>query len=121
MKTIFIVKEGQWGLVNPEDYQKQIEFYKSILEAAKDSRGEKKARVKIVATAEEAERRAGMEADVVVFISREMEVAAEKLAKNLPRIKVVVFTGAIPKGKVIWVDKAGTADRKMIQQIVLQW
>lgn len=120
-KRVLIVKEGQWGIVSPESYQDQIEMYKEILDRAKDTEGNRMAMVEIVATAAEAERRAKTEADIVIFISRGMEKEAERFAKAFPRIKVIVFTGAIPEGKVIWVNKGYAADTKTIQNIVLRY
>lgn len=120
-QRVFIVKEGSWGSVEAESYQGQIEMYRRTLEEAKDSRGDKLADVKTIETAKEAEERAKMEADVVVFISRGMGEKAERLAKAFPRVKVIVFTGAIPEGKVIWVSKGWVDSRKEICDIVLRW
>lgn len=108
------------GTVKPESYQEQIEMYKKILDGVKDAKGNKLAMVEIIETAEEAKRRAKMEADIVIFISRGMEEEAERFAEAFPRIKVVVFTGAIPDGKVIWVSK-GWIGRDEICNIVLRW
>ena len=120
-QRVFIVKEGQWGSVKPEEYKSIIELYKRVLERALDARGNKMATVEIIETAKEAEKRAEMEADVVVFISCGMGEEAERFAKSFPRIKVIVFTGDIPKGKVIWVSKGWAADSKTIQNIVLRY
>ncbi|PJA63867.1 MAG: hypothetical protein CO160_01665 [Candidatus Portnoybacteria bacterium CG_4_9_14_3_um_filter_43_11] len=120
-QRVFIVKEGQWGLMKPEEYESIIKLYKEVLERAEDTKGNKMAEVEVVETTKEAVKRANMEADVVVFISRGMEEEAEKLASAYPRIKVVVFTGAIPQGKVIWVNKACAAGMETIQNIVLRY
>lgn len=122
MKRVFIVAEGQWGSVRPEEYQGQIRLYQEILSEAEDSEGKKAALVTIVDTIQEAERKLKEEgADVVVFISRGVEKDAERIARENPRTRVVVFTGLIPEGKVVWVSKAHAADRKTIQSIVLHY
>jgi len=54
----------------------------------------------------------------VVFISRGMEKEAERIAKAYPKVRVIVFTGLIPEGKVIWVKKA-TVDIETVRKIVL--
>lgn len=118
-RRVFIVREGSWGRVEAESYQKQVEFYRRALEGTKDSMGGKAARVTVIDTIAEAERRLEMEADVVVFISRGVEQAAERIARENPRVRVVVFTASIPEGKVVWADKAFTADPQMVEQIVL--
>lgn len=120
-KRVFIVKEGSWGSVKAESYQKQIETYQRYLDEARDFRGKKAAQVTVVNTAEEAEKRVKMEADVVVFISKGMEREAEKIARENPRVRVIVFTGDIPEGKIVWALKSAAADRELIQDIVLDW
>lgn len=118
---VFLVKEGCWGEMKPEDYQVQIEMYRQILEEAKDTQESKAAEVTVIDTIEEAEKRLKMEADVVVFISRGVEREAERIARENPNVRVIVFTGLIPKGKVIWVDKAMTMSRETIEDIVLHY
>jgi hypothetical protein len=120
-KRVFIVKEGRWGTVKPEVYREQIEMYQRYLDEAKDFQGKKAAQVTVVDTAEEAEKRVKMEADVVVFISKGMEREAEKMARENQRVRVVVFTGDIPEGKIVWALKSTTAGRGLIQDIVLNW
>ena len=122
MKRVFIVAEGQWGSVRPEEYRGEIRLYQRILSEAEDSGGNKAALVTIIDTIQGAERKLKEEgADVVVFISRGVEKDAERIAKENPRTRVVVFTGLIPEGKVVWVSKAHAADRKAIQNIVLHY
>ncbi len=116
-KRVFIVKEGHWGSVEPKEYLEQIEIFKEVIESAEDSLGKKLAQVTIIETAKEAQEKV-TGSDAVIFISRGMERVAEKMASENPRVRVVVFTGLIPKGKVIWFDK-GWFDRKAIQNVVL--
>ncbi len=118
-KRVLIVKEGQWGWVEPEEYQELIKLYTGILEEAKDSLGNQLAQVTIVDTIKEAEARIRMEADVVVFVSRGVEEEAERIAREHPKIRVIVFTGLIPGGKVVWVQKTWAASRESIQNIIL--
>jgi len=124
MKRVLIVKEGQWGSVKPEEYEEQIELYQRILDEAKDYKGEKAAKVEVVATAEKAEKiiktaPLNDKIDVVIFISRGMEWIAEKFAATYPRTRVIVFTGLIPEGKVIWLQKSATIGGETIRDIVL--
>jgi len=120
-KRVFIVAEGQWGMVTSEEYKEQVERYRRILEEAKDFQGNRAAEVTIIDTIAEAEKRLATEADVVVFISRGVEKAAERIVREHPRVRVIVFTGLIPEGKIVWVRKMFTADRETIQNIVLHW
>ncbi len=119
-KRVFIVKEAPRGSVKAESYQEQIEMYQRHLDKAKDFRGKKAAQVAVV-TAEEAEKRIKMEVDVVVFISEEMELQAEKIARENPKVRVIIFADDIPEGKIVWAPKSATADRELIQDIVLDW
>lgn len=128
------MQEGQWGLVKPEDYKEQISLYQQTLDEEEEPYGSegrqvgfrRAAEVRVVATANEAEKiiktaplneRIG----VVIFISRGMERIAEKLAATYPKTKVIVFTGLIPEGKVIWVSKAWATSPEAIQNIVLHY
>ena len=58
---------------------------------------------------------------MVVFISKGMEREAEKIARENPRVRVIVFTVHIPEGKIVWALKSATASRELIQDIVLDW
>lgn len=129
MKRVIIVEEGQWGGVKAEDYRSVINLYREVLETAEvpslsvQGKKEKAAEVQVVATVAEAEKKIkeaplNQMIDVVVFISRGQEFTAERFAKTYPRTRIVVFTGLIPEGKIIWVDK-GHCDHKMIENIVL--
>lgn len=122
-KRVLIVAEGHWGEVR--DYRDMIESYRRILAAAEVTKfsgngTEKEAIVEVVETAKEAEREincGGIYA--IIFISRGMEMFAEKFAATYPKIKVVVFTGLIPYGKVIWIDKMWATEPQVVQRIVL--
>ncbi len=129
MKTVLIVAEGSWGRMKEGDkgYKEEIQYYTTFLEAAKSPRlgggEEKAATVKVVPTAEVAEemiKSGGV--DAVVFISRGMEVVAEQFAGAYPETRIVVFTGLIPKGKVIWVNKIWdtATTHKGVQDVVLR-
>ena len=120
-KRVFIVREGSWGQVTDEEYGEQVEMYKDILAGVKDNYGNEEAVVEVIETIAEAERRVSLEADKVVFISRGAEQAAERIAKANPHVRVVIFSGLIPDGKVVWAHKISTANPKMITNIVLYW
>ena len=108
--TVLIVKEGQWGQATPDDYERQVKYLQETLEAevpAPHGGMQKAADVEIFATAKEAEHRiqTGTGVSAVVFVTRDMEKVAEEMAARYPRMRVVVWTGFIPDGKVIWIGK----------------
>jgi len=113
MRRIVIVKEGQWGTVTREEYEQFIELLKRSLEEIKTKnyttgQEEKAAEVVVIDTAQEVKnllKKNKWAVDILMFVSRGMESVAEKIAAEYPRIRVVVFTGFIPDGKVIWFTK----------------
>lgn len=126
MKRVLIVKEGHFGDVKPESYMEQIENFRHAIEAAevpslyRHGEKEKAAEVQVVETAQEAEKTLSRErVSAVVFIFRGMEHSAERLACLYPEARIVVFTGLIPKGKVVWIDKMWATTRETIQNVVL--
>lgn len=77
-----------------------------------------------MATAVEAEEKIRREVlnqktDVVIFMSRDMGWWAKKFAAAFPEKKILVFTGLVPEGEVIWVDKWLIADPQNLRDIVL--
>ena len=126
MKRVLIVKEGQWGDMKPEEYQPLINYFQQTLEKAElpslyqEGRKEKTVEVRIIETAQDAEKILKTEgADAVLFISRGMEFTAERLATLYPRTRVIVFTGLIPERKVIWINKIWL-NPELIENVVLR-
>lgn len=126
MKKILIVQEGQWGDLKPGDYQDFIDTLVRVLSKAErefDSylgkKGEKEAVIEVVATSAEAEVEIHQQGiDVVIFISRSMETVAERLAKTFPKTRMIVITGLIPAGKVVWVNKISASSGEFLRKIV---
>lgn len=123
MQKVLIVLEGQWGSVKPESYKDTVEAFKLALDKAKVSLGgeeEKAAETTIVETVKEAEelvRRGGIH--VLMFISRGMERKAEELAARYPKTRIIVATGLIPEGKVVWLNKWWLSSGDNIREIIL--
>ncbi len=122
--TVLIVKEGQWGQATPEDYELQVKYLQETLEAevpALHGGTQKAADVEIFATAKEAEHRiqTGTGVSAIVFVSRDMERTAEEMAARYPRMRVAVWTGFIPDGKVIWIGKGWTTRAEDLRAHIL--
>lgn len=112
MKKVLIVQEGQGKGEIAKAYQEEIGVYKRVLDRA--------AEVKVVETAEEAERMVERhEADILIFITSRMRRKAEELAKKFPRVWVYVFTAEIPGGEVRWMDKFWIKDFAILRNLVL--
>ncbi len=131
MKRIIIIQEGQWGSLKHEDYQDFVDYLVNILSNIKrefdgcfSKKGEKEAVVEVVATSAEAEAQIRQQAanariDIVIFVSRDMSTTAERFAKMFPKTKIMVFTGLIPDGQVVWVDKKWLMSPEILKNIVL--
>lgn len=118
IQRVMIVCGGQWG--SPPPPEEVVELYRKVIGEARDFKGKPEAEITAVDSAEEAEKKA-KEADVVVFLTRSAEVIAERIARNNPQLKVVVFAREIPPGKVIWVNRGLSADSETIRSIVLHY
>lgn len=126
---VLIVREGQWGTATPESYEQFIEALRETLERAErtgpNNTKEKAAKVEVVETWAEAEKRLetaplNLPIHTVVFVSRDMGETAKRMASKYPRTRIVVFTGLIPEGEVVWVDKwLLTTGQAAIDAIVL--
>jgi len=121
------VAKGSWSAMKPGDYRDLIEIYQRTIDEAKEpklppGKGEEKAAtVEVVETVAEVERRIRERGDIhaVVFVSRGMKREAEKFATTYPSVRTIVFTGLVPEGKVIWIDKNWATNSKVIQDIIL--
>lgn len=132
MKRVIIVGEGTWGQATPGDYKDLVELFRDSLGGAVDSysipgsdqaENEKIFRVEVVATAVEAEqiiKSAALNQPIekVIFVSRGMELIAERLAATYPQIRVIIFSGLVPEGKIVWVNKSVIHDSNTLKDIV---
>ena len=66
---------------------------------------EKGASVKTIADVDEAISWLSSTGGVMVFTTIGMAEEAKRVAKEHPRLKVVLFTGAMPRGEVVFVNK----------------
>lgn len=90
-KKVIIVREGHWGLTREGDYGTIIEMIKRFIEA-------QGAEVKMAETFDLALRQIEREkVDVVVFITRGMIRRARKLKDQYPKLRVVIFSSALPQ------------------------
>ncbi len=112
MQKVVIVASGGWGDLKPQDYRQFIEEHlKADLEEANKKYDQMKIEnlkfsVEEAETSEEAVKRlAGSHNGFLVYVTRSKELEAEKVAKENPHLKVIVFTGLIPDGKVRYVNK----------------
>lgn len=122
-KKVCVVKGYTWGIVSQDSADETVETMASSLRRAtvKDySSGEEvlAADVEVVDRVELDQRLGRFPVpDVVVFPSRGAVEAAKRIAAQMPRMKVVVLTGAIPDGEVLFVDKLW--DVSTIQEAIL--
>ena len=109
MKNVLIVGTQGWNQLKPEDYASLITTIKNALEdeVQVGSHKQPAAEVELVPTPEEAraQLRSGKRIDVVVFVSRGEQADAEQLALQYPHTRMIVLTGLIPDGLVVWVGK----------------
>ena len=123
MEKVLIVREGQWGSVEKETYEVFIQTVQEAIQEVETTRHGEKEKAAEVVLVESAEMAKVMiktrEIAAVVFISRGMELQAERLAQKYPRTRVVVFTGLIPEGKVRWIDKGWIPSKRDIARFVL--
>lgn len=116
MKVI-IVKEGQWGSLEPKDYVWVVKRCKECLERAG---GE----VLVVETAQDA--RESLQQDQtfsVVFVSRGAYPAAKSLANDFPKTRIVILSGLLPLGEenqenIIWLTKEGLFTGALVEAVL---
>ncbi|MDP3762900.1 MAG: hypothetical protein Q8Q97_02405 [bacterium] len=116
---VAIVNEGEWGAVKREegDYDEFAGTLEKCLTEATWSDGNKKAEVKVVKNSEEALSWL-QNAGAMIFVTRGMLWKAKEIAQKHRHIRVVLFTGLIPEGEVIFAEKA-YLNREQIKAIVL--
>lgn len=128
MQRVLIIKEGTWRQGQAVAYEHYIEHLRRTLEEALKSSASGQqvnaAEVEVVDTFAAAEsvirlRAVNEQPEIVIFVSRGMEKQAKALAVQHPEMKVMVFTGKLPEGEVIWVDKSSTAHSETLRRLVL--
>ena len=121
---VAIIKAGEWGKLSQAggDYDHFTRQLQDTLDEAEQKRWtggkEKAAEVKVVKNVDEA--RAWLSGKgVAIFLTRGMQYVAEALAKESPKMRVLVFTGLLPEGKVIYISKDWTTSIDRIKEFVL--
>ncbi len=108
--TVVVVTSGQWGSVTPAEYKDFADIIKDELEAESRRRqagSERGLTVLLAPTVEEALEKFNVGGSgSLIFLSRSEASRAEEIAAQYPRLQVVLFTGLIPEGKVIYISKA---------------
>lgn len=122
-KVVLMVKGFTWGIVKQADADTTADIFVRELRSAmvhdpKTKENHRAAMVDVVHY-NELEQRLGTHPnpDIVVFPSRGAVVVARRLAAERPRLKIVVLTGKIPDGEVLFVDKGW--DDSTIRQVIL--
>lgn len=110
---VAIIKPKGRGWVKPEEYDRITEEFHDELARVKYSDGGERAEPQIFSTASEAlPWLNGYGA--MIFLSRgDIEVAKET-ARAFPNIRVVLYTGLLPKGEVIYIGKAWGGHKLLI-------
>jgi len=116
---VAIVNEGEWGSVKREEgtYDTFASDLEKYLTEATWSDGDKRAKVKVVKNSEEALSWL-QNAGAMIFVTRGMLWKAKEIAQKHRHIRVVLFTGLIPEGEVIFAEK-GYLNREQIEAIVI--
>ncbi|MBI4032768.1 hypothetical protein HY374_03620 [Candidatus Berkelbacteria bacterium] len=121
MRTrVAIVNAGHWGNLREgdDDYTSLVEKLEESLKKAKRTDDQPAADVRVVRSTDEA--LAWLyNRDVIIYISRGMTDEAKKVAAEHPRIRVILFTGLVPDGEVIFVSKTWVYSSEQIRNVVL--
>ena len=115
MQRVAIVNAGEWGDMKQSrgDYDLLVEELEGILKEAKPA-----AQVSVVPSTQDALYWVGTDIGCIVYITRGMTREAKKVTAEHPDIRVVLFTGLLPEGEVVFVKK-GCASAAYIEDIVL--
>ncbi len=106
---VAIIDAGEWGSLRHangdySDFVKHLERAAGGARRWEGSTTSPAADVKVVASVDEARSWLGGDG-VAIFISRGMVRAAKALASAYPRMHVILFTGLVPEGEVVFIDK----------------
>lgn len=130
IQKVFIVNEGEWGDARHArgDYDAWVRTLESVLarsekKAPGSSQVERRTDVEVVSRWRDglAKAKPYVPNATLVFISRGMLSEAEQAKKEVPHLKVVLFTGLFPEDRVIVVPKSPALSLDMIRAIILDW
>lgn len=126
MKRVAMVFAGEWGMARrSEGYYYEFEdmLFQAIDGATRhNSSGqerEKVAEVQRFGSSSEALEWLNGEG-AIIYTTRGMEWEAETAAKKHPRLRVILITGLIPGGKVVYVQKDWALSEEVLTSIALQ-
>lgn len=124
MKKVAIVSQGEWGTVSRA--KGSYDYFERYLHEIAD----------LAVEGPEPDRRKAAESQifislenalgwlngygVMVFTTRGMEAKAEEIAQKHPDIRVILFSGLIPSGRVVYVDKGWDLPSKVLEKILLR-
>lgn len=126
-ERIVIVRQSAWGGVKKETYDSQINLIKEALEEATEKyyhqgkeRERKRAKsVEVVDTIEEVWKKAKRdEMNILIFLSAGRASEARAIKEKYRHLKVLILTGLIPDGEIIWVSKRWASEMKILKTIV---
>ena len=112
-KRVAIVKAGEWGDMKQDEghYDRTVELLEDFLRKEMwASENQPKFAVAVVPNTSDAFSWLGGSAGAIVYISRGMLDEAHKIASEHPRVRVVLYTGAIPEGEVVILSKISGAE-----------
>jgi hypothetical protein len=108
-RRIAIVSAGEWGSAKRAEghYDELEQTFFRALEAAETTsfnsvKKERAADVKMVASAEDALQWVGS-FGTIIFMTRGLIHDAKRIARDRPSVRVVVYTGLIPEGEIVFV------------------
>jgi|SRR3989344_23031 len=110
---VAIIKSKGWGWTKPEEYDSLAEELRDALAREKYTDGGERAEPRIFSMASEA--LAWLDGyGSMIFLSRgDIDVAKEVASKH-PDVRVVLYTGLLPKGEVIYIGKAWGSNRLLV-------
>ena len=119
---VAIVKAGEWGDLRQGkgDYDSVIERLEVALREAKRAiDSQPAAAVQVVQSTQEALSWV-MGSGTIVYISRGMIREAEKVAAEHLSVRVVLLTGLLPEGRVVFVNKTWISSAEQVENVVLR-
>ncbi len=107
MTKVAIVNAGGFGAHHADrgSYDSMVESIQLHLERAKDSQDRPSAEVAVVATTTDALKWIWGRG-VIVYVTKGMIREARKVAAENPEVKVILLTGSLPVGEIVFVSKA---------------
>ena len=121
-RRVVIVDDGQWGSVKREkgEYDAVVEYLSRTLKAVVNQEGERQAEVEVVKTTEGGLLWLGGTGGIMIFVTRGMLEKARRVAKEYRHIRVILFTGDIPEGEIIFLNKSSLPNREDLANLVLR-